>query len=315
MSSEQPSSQPSDTNVSTITWVALVGGLANVLLAAIKIAVGMFGHSQSLVADGIHSLSDLWTDMALVIGVRLWTVPPDDNHPYGHGRVETLVNLFIGGIIFAVAVKIVWNAIIALDAPPEALPSWAVMWVALLSIVVKEILYRWTAMWGRRAHSTALIANAWHHRSDALSSAPVILAVIGSRWAPHFHYLDQLAALLVGLFLMKATFSILWPSLLELLETHSEKDLEKRILGYAEEFPSIHSIHKIRSRRLGSTLHIDLHALVSSESTVREAHDISTAFKWKIIEKEREVVDVLIHIEPESEAILSQDDGENHEVP
>jgi cation diffusion facilitator family transporter len=288
-----------DPPIGAITRVTLGGALVNVLLAALKIVVGIYGHSQSLVADGIHSISDLWTDAAVIIGVRLWTVPPDENHPYGHGRVETLVNFLIGGLLFAVAMKIGWDAAASLGEGPKPAPSWMVLYAAVISIVAKELLYRWTARWGKRVHSTALLANAWHHRSDAFSSAPVIVAVVGSHWMPDFHYLDPLAALLVSLFLMKATFSILWPRLLELLETHSEQELEARILRLAEEYPSIHSIHKIRSRRLGSALHIDLHAVFDSEETVRNAHETATAFKRRIIDRETEVVEVLIHIEPD----------------
>jgi cation diffusion facilitator family transporter len=282
-----------------VLWFTAIGAVANVLLAGIKIFVGTVAHSQALVADGFHSFTDLLTDAAIIIGAKHWNAPPDRCHPYGHGRIETLITLFISGALASVGIGIAYEAIASLKgAQHEGPMSWYVLVVAVVSVVAKEILYRRTAACGQRIKSKALVANAWHHRSDAISSIPVALAVVCSNLFPAVRYIDPIAALLVAVMILRATVKIAWPNISELLEQRIEKELENRIVERAAAFSEIQEVHRIRCRRQGMTVLVDLHMLVESSMTVKEAHDIAEALKAFIIEREEGVLDVLIHIEP-----------------
>ena len=284
-----------------IRRTTLVGMFANVALAALKVGVGLFAHSQALVADGVHSLSDLATDLAVLIGAPLWAAPPDRDHPYGHGRVETLINLGIGLVLAGTAVTIAWRALVSLTQGAGPAPGWAALAAALASIAAKETVYRYTAARARHLRSSALASNAWHHRSDALSSVPVALAVVGARLLPHWTFLDEVAALLVTAMLLKATWHIAWPGLHELLEARGCKACEHDIVTLADEFDHVREVHSVRSRRVGGAVFADLHLLVSPTMTVEAAHEIAESFKRAVIERQEDVVDVLVHVEPWSD--------------
>lgn len=207
------------------TWV---GSIANVALALLKITVGKVTGSQALIADGVHSFSDLVTDTAILIGSRYWTAPADKEHPYGHGRFETLTNIFIGVILAIVGIGIGWDSINSIGNEAKTNPGMLAFGAAVASILVKEILYRWTVVQAKKINSRALHANAWHHRSDALSSLPVAIAVIANYFVPDLHYLDQVAALLVTAMILKAAFEILWPAIMEITEAEADSDIEKK---------------------------------------------------------------------------------------
>jgi cation diffusion facilitator family transporter len=281
-----------------IIFVTLVGAVVNIILAAVKLLFGIVAHSQALIADGIHSLTDLVTDFAIIMGAKYWSAPADNCHPYGHGRIETLVNLFIGIILAFVGIGIGWNSIISIGQPNDYSPGWSALYVALVSIVVKEILYRWSAYEGHRILSRALVANAWHHRSDCLSSIPVAIGILGSKLFPEFTYLDNIAALLVTAMLLKATWKITWPTIKELIEARAEHEIEEKIFEYMKEFTDIREVHKIRTRRQGTSVLIDFHMLVEADMPILQAHDTASKLKRLIMKKEPEVLDVLIHIEP-----------------
>ncbi|KLV10612.1 MULTISPECIES: cation diffusion facilitator family transporter [Photobacterium] len=288
----------SDTPIKIIHRATWIGSIANVGLALLKITVGKMTGSQALVADGVHSFSDLVTDTAILIGSRYWTAPADKGHPYGHGRFETLTNIFIGVLLAAVGIGIGWDAASALGHTAPTIPGMMAFWAALASILVKEALYRWTVVQAKRINSRSLHANAWHHRSDALSSLPVAIAVIVNWMVPGLHYLDQVAALIVTAMIMKAAFDILWPAILELTEAEADTDVESQIQKYASEVPEIKEVHAIRSRRTGSTILLDFHLLVDPDMRVEDAHTISEEFKSHLLNEMAEVVDVIIHIEP-----------------
>lgn len=281
-----------------IRFVTIIGAIVNILLSMVKLIIGVLAHSFALVADGIHSISDLFTDATILIGSKYWDAPADSCHPYGHGRIETLISLLIGLILALVGITIGWKALSTIGEPDNYLPGWSALFVAFVSIVVKEILYRWSSKEGFKIHSTALVANAWHHRSDAISSIPVAVGILGSRLFPNLTYLDNIAALLVTAMLLKATWSIIWPSIKELLEARNDLELENRIIEYRELFPEIYEVHKVRTRRQGSSILIDFHMLVEPATTVEKAHNIAGKFKNFIITKEKRVLDILIHIEP-----------------
>ncbi|MGY5452381.1 cation diffusion facilitator family transporter [Agarivorans sp. MS3-6] len=283
--------------VKTVRKATWIGSIANVLLAILKITVGKITGSQALVADGVHSFSDLVTDAAILLGSRYWAAPADKEHPYGHGRFETLTNVFIGAILVIVGLGIAWDSINSFSEETSN-PGALALWAAIISIVVKEALYRWTLVQAKKVNSRALHANAWHHRSDALSSLPVAVAVLANYFFPHLHYLDQVAALLVTAMILKAAWEIIWPALQEITEKEADEQLDHKIQSRAALIPDIKEVHAIRNRRVGSAILVDFHLLVDPLMSVEQAHTITEEFKDHLMQELDEVVDVIIHIEP-----------------
>ncbi|NIA14803.1 MAG: cation diffusion facilitator family transporter [Nitrospiraceae bacterium] len=285
-------------NARTLRRVTVWGLAANLCLAAIKFVFGIVGASQALVADAVHSLSDSTTDLAILIGAPYWSAPADSNHPYGHGRIETMVTLAIGAALAAVGVGLGYNAVATLKTPDLGPPGWSAFAAACLSIIVKEGLYRWTAAAAARIHSSAMAANAWHHRSDAFSSVPVAIAVIAARIAPDWSFLDHVAALIVSLLILQAAWKIAWPTLNELADRGADAQERKRLTALALETPGVHAVHALRARHIGAGLQVDLHVLVEPDLTVREGHDIAGAVRRRLTDLEPTIYDVLVHIEP-----------------
>jgi cation diffusion facilitator family transporter len=279
--------------------VTLWGLLINLVLSAMKFTFGVIGSSQALIADSVHSLSDSATDVAVLAGAPFWSAPADADHPHGHGRIETLITLVIGAVLAIVGVGLGYKALATILAPHQAQPGWIVFFTACLSIVSKEALYRWTASVGRRVHSSALAANAWHHRSDALSSVPVAVAVLGTRIHPDWTFLDHVGALLVSLLILQAAWHICWPALNQLTDAAASKEELRRLSEIVKATPGVMAVHALRTRNIGDGLQVDLHVLVDPGLTVRDGHNISGAVKKRLIEgKGATVVDVLIHVEP-----------------
>ncbi len=287
--------QTHNKEIRRITWI---GAVINIFLSSAKIIVGNMAFSQSLIADGVHSLSDLLSDFAVLIGSRYWGNAPDEEHPYGHGRVETLVSLAIAIGLLIVAVEMIRGALIALNTPQVNTPGMLAFVVALISILLKEIIYRWTSAVGNRINSRALIANAWHHRTDAFSSIPVAVAVIGIRIFPEFVYLDQIATILVSLMLIKAAWDISKPNLLELMETQNHENIEQALQELASQYPEIIEIHKVRIRRVGNSHFVEMHVLVEGDTTVRVAHRLTEDIEQNLKTNNHEIMDFCIHIEP-----------------
>ena len=289
--------------VRRVTWIGLVVNLA---LAVLKFTAGTLGHSKALVADAVHSISDTTTDLAVIIGSYFWARPPDASHPYGHRRLETLVTLFIGFVLLAAGVGLCWEAIENILVPRERAPGWLAAAAAGASILIKEILYRWTASAGRRVKSPALAANAWHHRTDAISSLPVLLAIVGVMLRPDWGYLDHLGAALVSIFIVHAALRIIGPGLQELIDAGASSEVCKTIMAIAYENPAVKQVHGVRTRYVSSSLQVDLHLVVDGAMTVLEGHDIAEDVRALIIRKGPDVVDVVVHIEP-LEAMVEDD--------
>lgn len=285
--------------VRKVTWVGL---WLNLFLAAIKFTAGIYGRSQALVADAIHSLTDLTTDIAVIAGSHYWSRPPDENHPYGHRRLETLVTVFIGVVLIAAGIGIGWKAISALQEKHASPPGWIAVAAALASIVCKESIYRWTAMTGRRVKSAALAANAWHHRTDAFSSIPVLIAVAGARVFPSWSFLDHLGAVVVSMFILHASIKIIWPGLSELIDVGAPKETRKKIRDIAVKNEGVLQVHDIRTRYISSSIQVDLHIVVDGLITVRQGHDIADDVKARIIDRIPEVLDVIVHVDPPERA-------------
>ncbi len=290
----------------TIGNVTLVGALINVALSTAKVLAGVYGHSQAVVADGVHSLSDLATDVAVIIGVRYWSEPADGDHPYGHGRIETLITTVIGVTLFVVGVFIGYRAFIGLSINDEFAPSWIAFWAAIASVVLKEWLYRWTIGVGRRIRSQALIANAWHHRSDAFSSVPAVIAVATAILKPSFAKADHLGAMIVSGFIIAASWKIVSPCLQQLIDRGATLEDLSRIHQFASEIHGVRSVHGLRTRYIGSSLAVDLHVLVDGDATVRTGHDIAREVEENLLERMPEVLDVVVHIEPDDHTSSSE---------
>lgn len=281
--------------------ITLAGMGVNIILSAIKFVLGILGHSQAVVADAVHSLSDMVTDLLVLFGMKFWSAPADEEHPYGHQRIETIITLVISILLVLVAFEIGWRAVEHLGQPSEVPPlSFAVLGPAI-SIIAKEILFRKTRSVGKRIHSPALIANAWHHRSDAISSLPALVTVGIASIDPRWAFLDALGAVLVAGLIVKVAWEIAWPALSELSERGADHESTLEISSLAESVDGVCSIHRLRTRRLGTGWFVDLHVMVDGDLSVREGHDIATAVQRLLLQKGPDVADVTVHIEPEEE--------------
>lgn len=279
--------------------ITITGMVVNILLAILKLFLGTLGRSQAVVADAVHSLSDMLTDLLVLFGIKVWSAPADEKHPYGHQRIETIATLFIGMLLAFVAFEIGWDAIKRLGSPADQPPLLFAVLGPLVSMIAKEILFRKTRAVGKRIHSSALIANAWHHRSDALSSIPALIVVAVASLDPKWAFLDAVGAIIVALLILKVVWEIASPALSELSERGADDEDKREIARLAESVEGVHSIHRLRTRRLGAGWFIDLHVLVDGNLSVRKGHDIATAVQHLLLEKGPSVADVTVHIEPE----------------
>jgi cation diffusion facilitator family transporter len=279
----------------TVTWVGL---LINLMLAAIKFAAGYFGRSQAVIADAIHSLTDTTTDFAVIAGSHFWSRPPDECHPYGHRRLETLVTVFIGLMLAAAGIGIGWDAVSSLQEKDSSSPGWIALLAAMISILTKEILYRWTAVAGKRIKSPALAANAWHHRTDAISSIPVLIAVGGALIFPSWSFLDRVGAVVVSIFIMHAALKIIWPGISELIDAGAPKDIQKKITNIACNSRGVQEVHKVRTRYISTSILVDMHIVVDGSISVREGHTIADEVENRIIDGIPNVLGVVIHVDP-----------------
>jgi len=283
-----------------VTWIGIG---VNLGLAVTKLLAGVSGGSQAVVADGIESLLDLVTVMLVYAGSRFWTRPPDESHPFGHGRIETVTAVLIGMSLVGAAAGIGWQAIATLRLPHTDPPGWIAAAAAFASIVGKEILYRYTVRIGRRIKSVAVVATAWHYRSDAFSSVPVVIAVTGAILLPGWTVLDHVGAVVVSIFILHAAFIITWPSLKELMDAGAPAEMRRRILTIASAVPGVMQVHDVRTRYIGTSLQVDLHVVVRGSLTVREGHAIAREVESGLVGGIEEVVDVVVHVEPPEEAV------------
>ncbi len=284
--------------VSKVTWV---GVAVNLFLSAIKLVFGVLFNSATLIADGIHSLSDLISDAAILIGVRFWSAAPDTNHPYGHGRIETLVTMLIAVLIGVVSFVIAKNAIESFGHP-QAAPGLPAAIAAAISIAAKEILFQWTAKKAKKVSSSALYANAWHHRSDALSSIPAFLAILFAFIYPNLTFIDAIGAIIVAAMLFVMSLKLLVPALFQLSDAGATKDMYAKIHTIASSISGVRDAHAIRSRQIGQGYFIDLHIEVDPAMSVYDAHEISERVEKEIIKDTPGIVDVVVHIEPYMQA-------------
>ncbi len=281
--------------VRRVTWLGIA---VNVLIAAAKAVAGVACSSQALVADAVHSASDLVTDLAVLFSVRHWTAPADEDHPYGHGKIESLVTLLISAALAFAAWELASNAVVhLLRGRVESSPGPAALAVAVGGIVLKELLFVVTRSAARKARSTALEANAWHHRSDALSSVPVAAAVAVVWVFPSLWWADAAGALLVSAFVAHVAWKLARPALQVLTDAQIGTKADA-VAAVAAGVKGVKGVHKPRARRYGSSFQADIHIQVDASLSVAEGHDIGHAVKEAVVGAGLDVEDVVVHVEP-----------------
>ena len=283
--------------------VTLVGGAVNVVLLVFKFVAGILGHSAAMVADAVHSLSDFVTDIIVLVFVRISGKPKDKSHDYGHGKYETLAMTIIGLALLIVAIGIVYGGVMKIVAwrngqELEA-PGVLALWAALLSVVLKEAVYRYSRAKARQLNAQAVEANAWHHRSDALSSIGTAVGIggaifLGQRWT----VLDPVASVIVGLFIVKVSVDLLRNGIGDLMEQSLPDEVEAEILRLAASIEGIAEPHDLRTRRIGNHYAIELHILMDGDISLREAHDKASEVEYLLKDHYGPDTHVAVHVEP-----------------
>ncbi len=283
--------------------VTLVGSACNVALLTFKFIAGVLGHSSAMIADAVHSLSDFITDIVVLAFVHVSAKPQDTGHDYGHGKYETFASFIIGLALLAAATGIIVSGVAKVidwagGAQLEA-PGWLALSAAIISIVVKEVLYRYTVLSGKRLDSQALVANAWHHRSDALSSIGAAVGIggavlLGNRWT----VLDPVASVVVGLMLVKVSIDLMRTSVDELTEHSLSTEVEQEIEDIIGSFPDVSQPHNLRTRRIGNRIAIEAHVRMDGNVPLTVAHDRATAIEQRIRQRFGPQTHVTIHMEP-----------------
>ena len=286
-----------------IARVTLTGSVVNLLLVGLKAVAGLVGHSAAMISDAVHSLSDFVTDIVVLVFVRVSARPQDEDHDYGHGKYETLATLFIGLALAAAAVGIVVSGAgkLARWLQGEDLPAPGkiALWAALASIVAKELLFQYTRIKGKHLNSKALEANAWHHRSDALSSVGTAIGIggailLGSRWT----VLDPLASIVVGAMLVKVAWDLLGPSFGELTDSSLPADLEQEMLDIIRGVPGVEDPHNLRTRRIGNRIAAEVHIRLDGTLPLSEAHEKASEVERRFKARFGAQSHVIVHMEP-----------------
>jgi len=280
-----------------IRSITLWGALLNFFLMLLKLISGVLIKSSALIADGVHSLSDLITDFVVLIGTRLSSKPADKTHPFGHGKMETISSQLIALVLLVISFGLIWSAGVSIYRREHNYPGYLVLVVAAVSVITKEIIFFMTRKIARITHSTVLYANAWHHRSDSLSSVAVLIGGIISLLG--WGHADQLATIVVGFMIMGIACKILFEGAMELAEHSADKESIQKIEKVLTEEKGISSWHALRTRKLGGELCIDVHVLVDSIMSVLEGHDISVELEKKIKSVLSNPLNILVHIEPD----------------
>ncbi len=283
--------------------VTLLGAMKNIVLGTLKVLFGIMGKSHALLADGLHSFSDLLTDLLVVFAARFGSQEADANHPYGHQRIETAASMFLALLLILTGLAIGYDALKHLfDTTPHGKPDAYVWIVALLSILFNEFLFQYTHRIGKKVKSELLITNAWHHRSDAASSLVVLIGIIAALMG--FHGCDLIAATIVGIMIIKMGGELAWSSISELVDTgvptHILSEIE-RVIAYT---PGVMAIHQLRTRSMAGAIFVDVHVLVNSPLSVSEGHYIAEKVHQNLIDSFEHVEDVTVHIDSEDDTTV-----------
>lgn len=291
------------TRENEISKVTLVGSIGNVVLLAFKFVAGVLGHSSAMVADAVHSLSDFLTDVVVLVFVHIGAKPQDESHEYGHGKFETIASFLIALALVAAATSIVVSGGVKLAAwwngAVLQTPGWIALWAALLSIVVKEQLYQYTVRKGKQMDSQVMVANAWHHRSDALSSIGAAVGIGGAIWlGDRWTVLDPLASIVVGLMLVRVAWQLLKSSVGELTEESLPAATEREIVQIIQSFPDVQEPHNLRTRRIGSRIAIEAHVRMDGQLPLKTVHERASTIEGKLKEYFGPRTHVTLHMEP-----------------
>lgn len=293
----------------TNTWtsspgfrVTVVGALVNILLSAVKFAAGALGKSSAMMADAFHSISDLLTDIIVIFTHRIGQMPRDADHPYGHGKAETIGATIIGVAIILVSLGILADVWAVIESGLELIPNWLAVGGALVSIVAKEILFRYTRAAGEKISSPAVIANAWHHRSDAVSSIAALIGIVAAMLG--YPIMDPVAGGVVAVLIARAGYGILLQGVRDLMDTSLSEEKVKKIREQIERTPGVLECHDLRTRRIGGDIIMDVHILVDKESSVSEGHNIAEMARRDLIKTWRNIQDILIHVDTEDDSNL-----------
>ena len=287
-----------------IYQVTLVGGVVNVVLLLFKFVAGIVGHSAAMVADAVHSLSDFVTDVIVLVFVHISSMPKDKSHDYGHGKYETLAMTLIGVALLIVAIGIIYHGamkIVAwMNGEQLEAPGTLALWAALLSVLLKEGVYQYSMVKARQLNSQVVEANAWHHRSDALSSVGTAIGIggaifLGQRWT----VLDPIASLVVGAFIVKVAVDLLHRGIDDLMEHSLPEDVEEEILRIVGELKGVVDPHDLRTRKIGNHYAIELHILMDGDITLREAHNKASEVEDLLRARYGEHTHVAVHVEPQ----------------
>ena len=281
----------------------LWGSVVNFILLTLKFIAGFVGNSSAMIADAVHSLSDFITDIIVIVFVRISSKPQDEGHDYGHGKYETLATAIIGVILFFVGIGILINSLesiidVCKGKELEA-PSTLALAAAAISILAKEILYQYTVLKGKRLNSKAVIANAWHHRSDAFSSVGTLIGIGGAMFLDaKWRVLDPIAAFVVSLFIVKVSVELVKPCVDELLEKSLPKDVEDKIIDIILSQPEVSSPHHLRTRHIGNNIAIEIHIRLDGSMSLKDAHDITKKIEISLKEEFGLDTHIGIHFEP-----------------
>ena len=291
-----------------IRRITVVGAIVNIILTIFKIIAGVLGRSAAMVADGIHSLSDLLSDIVVLVFTHISSKGKDKNHSFGHGKFETMATLIVSVILVAVGAKLMADGVASIigvmNGNSIPLPGSIALWAAIGSIIIKEILYHATIRTARRTNSPVVLANAWHHRSDALSSIGALTGIagamiLGEKWT----ILDPIASCCISIAIIVVAVKMSLPSLAELLETSLPDEIEKDIISIAGSVQGVENIHELKTRRNGISYIIDAHIVVDPHISVTEAHNIATDVENALKEKYGNETQINIHIEPDQDSL------------
>ncbi|RKX23851.1 MAG: hypothetical protein DRP45_09505 [Candidatus Zixiibacteriota bacterium] len=278
------------------TWVGLA---VNVLLVILKLWAGYTSRSQALIADGVHSVSDLFSDVVVMIGLRWGRKAEDADHPYGHARIETISSMIVGFLLLLVGLGVVYDALTSVYEHSATVPGVLAIYVAALSVILKEGLYWYTFAIGKKIRSQVLLANAWHHRSDALSSVAVLIGVGAAYFNPAWRMADAYAALVVTFFIGRVGIDLVRSAFRELSDTAPDESVLRQLNEVAASVSGVRQIHDLRARHSGAEVFVELHIVVDPQLTVREGHAIASEVKHRLLTQISDVTRVIIHVDPD----------------
>lgn len=283
--------------------VTIMGGIANAILLIFKFIAGFLGHSSAMIADAVHSLSDFLTDIVILIFVKISNKPADKNHDYGHGKFETLATFIIGVVLLAVGIMIFWSGASKIFMSIKGIeleqPGMLAFWAAIVSIIVKEAIARYTIINGRRLNSKAVEANAWHHRSDALSSIGAAAGIAGAIFlGPKWRILDPLAAVVVSIFILIMAVKFLVSCISEFMEHSLSEDIENEIINTVMSFEFVKNVHNLRTRKIGNGIAMDMHVVMDGDLTLKKSHQYTKDIENLLRSRFGDKSFIYLHVEP-----------------